>query len=199
MKLIGFLSRNNYFPAPLISVVSDGKIFYAVFPSGDWVKLIDVGSVEALKARPSFVRSVGASARTSVPRLAFGVSRDTVFTGTAQHVSSSLRDYLSRTDTLDSTDREAIFEFLQALNGLLGALSANELVKTLSGASPIVAKVMPRQLKNQRGRAETLIVQRRQKGQTKTLYRKGIPFGKSLSDVRISPNVANFLHQAAAA
>jgi hypothetical protein len=199
MKLIGFLSRNNYFPAPLISVVSDGKAFYAFFPSGDWVKLVDVESIQTLKARPSFVDSVGASGRATVPRLAFGVSRDTVFSGTAQHVSSSLRDYLSRAENLDASDREAILEFLQALNRLLGALPAEDLVKTLSGASPIVAKLVPRQLKHQRGRAGTLIVQRKQKGQTKTLYRKGIPIGKSLSDVKISPNVANLLHQAAAA
>lgn len=199
MNLIGYLSRNNHFPAPLISVVSTERGFYAFFPSGDWVKLIDVESIEELKDRPTFINATTDEKRNSVPRLAFGVSRDNVFVGSPVRVSMSLQDYLTRTDGVDAADRQAIEAFLQILKGLLATSPAEELVKTLAGLTPVVARIVPRKLKNQRGHAETLLVQRSQRGRIKTLYRKGIPLGKSAADVRIASTVAEFLQQAAAA
>jgi hypothetical protein len=195
MNLVGFLNRSRSYPSPLISVGAEGHDLFAFYPSGDRVKLRGIESIEALKSRDSFLPAQS-SEESEIPSLAFGISPKQVVAGQRSDVGRMLRTYMSQQRPLAPDDgEEAIKSFLLSIGEFTGRISARELVDVLSGRRRLTAKVRPRQLRRSSKTAHTLIVQLSGPGKTRTLYRKGMPYGKSLADIRIPAPTVTFLQQ----
>lgn len=196
MNLVGFLNRSRSYPAPLITVgVEDGN-FFAFYPSGDKVKLRGVESVEALRGRDSFV-AAGETKTDAIPKLAFGISPKQIVTGVERDIGRLLRTYIAHQGPLvQGEDSEAIRTFLLSIGEFTGRINARELKDILSGRRNLTVKVNSRQLRRSPHTAGTLLVQLASASGTKTLYRKGIPRGRNISDLLIPEPTTRFLQQA---
>lgn len=196
MNLVGFLNRSRSYPAPLISVGVEGEDYFAFFPSGDRVKLRGVESLETLRNRDSFL-SAAASGVVDVPELAFGISPGQVVAGAGRDVGRLLRSYVAQQGPLvQGEDTESIRSFLLSIGEFTGRINARELVDVLTGRRRLVARINSRQLRRSPHKAQTLLIQLEGRSETRTLYRKGVPRGKALADVRIPSSTARFLQQA---
>ena len=195
MNLVGYLNRSRSYPAPLIAVGVEGEDFFAFYPSGDKVRLRGVESLESLEARDSFVPA-RATEVGEVPKLAFGISPRQVLAGEERDVGRLLRTYVSQQGPLvQGEDTEAIRSFLLSIGEFTGRINARELVDVLAGRRWLTAKVNRRQLRRSPHTAQTLVVQLAGAGRTRTLYRKGVPRGMRLADVRIPAATVRFLQQ----
>jgi hypothetical protein len=197
MNLVGFLNRSRTYPAPLISVGAEGQRFFAFYPSGHKVLLRDIDSIERLNKRPAFVSVSASEVNTSeVPVLAFGISRQHIVAGAGKDVGRVLRTYISSLGPIANDDEaESIRAFLLSIGEFTGKINARELVEVLTGRRRLVARVNSRQLRRSPHKAQTLLIQLEGKGGTKTLYRKGVPRGRTLDEVRIPAAASAFLQQ----
>jgi len=102
--VFGFLNRSEYFPAPLITVVTieESNDVYAIFPSSDPVKLIDEPTglpmaKEEVELRPKFLPSSKIIQATDVDVLtSFGIAADNIVVGTAQQILEQLEIEIDR-------------------------------------------------------------------------------------------------------
>ncbi|MBW8832470.1 MAG: hypothetical protein JF606_24335 [Burkholderiales bacterium] len=194
MTLVGYLNRSRSYPSPLIAVGADGDGLFAVYPSGDKVRLRGVESLEALRKRDSFVPAP--SEDGSVPNLAFGISPRQVIAGKQTDVGRLLRSYVAQQGPLvQGDDVEAIRAFLLSIGEFAGRINARELLDVLSGKRRVTARINERRLRRSKLSAQTLVVQLEGKRQTKTLYRKGLPHGNQPADVQIPAATIGFLQQ----
>lgn len=195
MNLVGYLNRHRSYPAPLISVAQDGSDFYALFPSGDKVRLKDVHSREAIRMRDTYV-ALPEGSDTEVPQLAFGIAPQMIVAGDPKGVGRVLRTYVRRSGRMiDPDELASIKAFLLSIHEFTGKISARELIDVLNGRQRLVVKVVSRQLRRQHRTASTLLVQLTRQSSTRTLYRKGIPAGRGLADVAVPPWTLQFLQQ----
>lgn len=186
MNLIGYLNRRRSFPAPLISVGQEGDRFVAIYPSGDCVGLRDIHSEEALRQRQAFV-APSAEGPKDVPELAYGLREGLILTGSRAEVGRRLRAHLRTLGNLvDDSSGDAIRDFLIAIKEFVGSVSGKELMDAVKDKPDIVVSIRERQLRRREGRAATLTVQLHRRGRLKTLFKKGIPRGKRVGEVRVS-------------
>lgn len=195
MNLVGFFNRSQTYPAPLISVVHSGDSFFAIYPSGDKVRLKNVITVDQITSRESFVFPCQ-STLADEPSLSFGLSDKKILSGTKKSVCGELQRIVDfGSPQISEEDRSKIRQFLIEIKGICGKLTADEFKEFVSREGAFSVQLNPRVLRRSKNVAATLIVQFKSHSSTRTLYRKGIPVEKQLRDVFISKNVVDLFQQ----
>jgi len=182
-----------YFPALLVTVVRDASGFFAFFPSSKKHKLSDVRSINDLKKLKNFFPDPEGRKFISSTSYAYGLSEENIISGSPASVRLELKRIAGKVSApeirVGSEGQEAILEFLENSPKYLSLQN----LKNLSENFPnFLVLTTTRKIKGNPETASSFLVQRVSKGSTKTIYRKGIPVGRALEDVRVPPVVVDF-------
>jgi hypothetical protein len=182
MKVLGFINRLREYPAPLVTIGQEGDRFFAVYPSGEVVRLIDMTTIEDLRAQApqNFVPTSPLLLSANPTQLiSFAFNRDHIVTADRKRIRDTIRQEISRTRA--SQDRDILVHYAEELTRL-PRVSADTLERTLQNRGDVQVLFTDR-LRKSRDRSSSrqdrlrpvLIVQRVSASGTKTLYSRGLP------------------------
>lgn len=206
MKVLGYVNRLREFPAPLVTVALHEGKFFAIYPSGELVRIVDMVAIEDLQAQApqDFIPASSClSSNDPTKLISFGLDSNHIVTTDRARLRDAIKMWI--TSSVDGEAKEILENYEKELASS-PRVNADALARTLRNRRDVRLSITSRVRKghtgsdpNQDRRRPVMLVQRISRRKTTTLYSKGLPSHSPASGKWFGPpaSIAGFLSKLA--